>query len=178
MKEWKGQAHRFEIKTCEVVYNGKPFFLGATLAELKEIFGAAPDRQKGFVYGWSELGVSVVKEDNSTKVEKIIFHLNDGVSEIMDRNDQVVLLYTLPIRSDQLIGNYLQPLSKLFGKIYVLENNHEIRIGNCNGHGTVCNIDSPTNYDIEPAGHFKKPKEYNPTVTYPVDVISIYRSSE
>ena len=59
LDEWRGQAHRFEIRECEVMYNGKAFFLGSTVEEIEAIIGVPADRQEGYYWGWNELGFGV-----------------------------------------------------------------------------------------------------------------------
>lgn len=92
MKEWKGQAHRFEIKTCEVVYNGKPFSLESSYEQIVEVLGQEPDRKKGYWKGWNEIGISISTGNDETRIATIIFSFGETLRDRIDPFKGVILL--------------------------------------------------------------------------------------
>ena len=69
------QEHRLEINDCEILYNGKPFFLGDTLEEVEGIIGEKYDEKYYLAHIWKEIDLKITTKKDSDKIRSIYIYI-------------------------------------------------------------------------------------------------------
>jgi len=75
LEKFKKQEHRLEINDCEIVYNGKSFFLGNTLEEVEVILDKKYDYNRKYVFAWKDINIKLSKEKETTMIDGIYIYI-------------------------------------------------------------------------------------------------------
>ena len=96
----------------------------------------------------------------------------------MDPNEDVKLLYGVPVKSNIEFGVFRPYLKDGAGQLQVASFGYDIEQIVCNYRRLVCSISSTISYDTKHAGHLQVSKRYNPNRTSPIERFSLYELSE
>ncbi len=176
IEKFNKQEHRLEINDCEVVYNGKSFFLGNTLDEVEAILGSKHNSNYGYAYAWHKIGLQVLKKKESSEIDgvNIYIYIYEGFDDIKP-NINIVLVNGVPLTKEMNFGKFIENSTYEFDD-FSIHRSFNLNIEECDSQKTVIEFDSNPIFNYSGGGHLQIRGDFNPKETSPVKKISIYKS--
>jgi len=174
LQRFNGQGNRLEVNDCELLYNGKSFFIGSTLEEISTIVGSEPDYTSEYLFGWSNANVMARKEENTSRVDAIYIYLAEQYDDTFAPFDQVLLLNGAPLERTMTFGELIKNSNYAFEDFLPDSRSFELRPDRCAGEPFIIEIGSQPIYENQGAGHLQVRGDFNPEKTGPIRSIRIY----
>lgn len=189
LEKFNTQKHRLEINDCEIIYNGKSFFLGSTLEEVEDVLGKKYNYNKKYAFAWSDNKLLLRTDNNNKYIDLIYIYISEGYKkakstgplqetyeEIIPPNENIILFNGIPITKEMKFGDFIANSTYSF-EDFGKHRSFELEFENCSSNSILYNFDSEPLYNYSGAGHLQVRGSFNPNKTLPIKRISIYQSS-
>lgn len=177
LEKFNQQEHRLEVNDCEIVYNGKSFFLGNTMEEVEAILGSY-DYKNGFAHSWKNINLKAITKIESTEIENIYIYISEGYKEIIKPNDNVVLINGIPLIKDMEFKDLVESSQYTYDDFYITFDAYELRPERCDVENLYIYFDSKPMYDYIGSGHMRLRGDFNPDKSNLIKDISIFQHKD
>ena len=178
LKKFKKQEHRLEINDCEIVYNGKSFFLGSTLEEIETLFSEKYDFNYGFAFAWKNINIKVRTEKKSNIIDIIYIYISEGYKNVIQPNLNIILVNGAPLTKDMLFNDFLDTSNYSFDDFYIDNHSFYLNPENCKLKNVKINFDSQPFYHYSGTGHMRIRGDFDDSKTNPINTISIFQTED
>jgi len=176
LEKFKKQEHRLEINDCEIVYNGKSFFLENTLEEVEAILGK-PDFEHKNGSMWSKSSIDARIKNG--KVFNIYIYIHEGgYKDIIKPNSNIILINGVPLTKDMLLGDFLNLSNYSFDDLYIDNHSFYLKPENCNLSDLHIYFDSQPFYHYTGNGHMRIRGNFDDSRTNPINTISVFQHND
>lgn len=183
-KKFTMQEHRFELNGCNLKYNGKPFRLGMSLQQFKEVFGNETSSYQSeyqdrntVKYFWKHLGLKTTVFNSH--ITHIYIYIQNTYLEYPDidmiGNATVMLNGTLLNQTDKM-HEYIKRANTTFDEIGIKSSGYTFKYS-CDKE-LLYFLDSPVSYHRKGGGHLYISGDWKLEETNKVKSIHIYYDEE
>lgn len=188
LEAYHKQEHRLAFNGCEMTYNEKPFKLGMSVKEIKEIFGyyettdlgAIIYKNQGLVFATNEKNISL-----SSVVNIVYIYMNTTVSEgykeklkhKLNHKNDYFLLEGMPIDKNMRVMDFIANSEFELNDFAVSNYGYELDY-NCNGKKIGYRLEADGLWLRKGAGHLTYKDKPNPNNKNPFEMLYITEIEE
>ncbi|WP_133534876.1 DUF7738 domain-containing protein [Tenacibaculum caenipelagi] len=174
------QEHRFELNGCNLKYNDKPFELGMSMQQFKEIFGNETSSYQSefqdentIKYFWKDLGLKItVFNSHITHIYIYIQNTYLEYPNVHMMGNRTIVFNDILLNQTDKMHEYIKRADTTFDEIGIKSSGYTFRYP-CNKE-LIYFLDSPVSYYRKGGGHLYISGDWKLEETNEVKSIHIY----